>query len=182
MSNWIQVYSACIVAIHMGLLYAIPTVGVMLSFGVIRFPDLTVDGSFALGAAVSAVLICTYDQPLLAMVAAFFGGAVAGLLTGLLHVKLGINKLLCGILVMMILYTITLRIMARSNLPLNDHETMFTKVEQSYPPDLWLAIFLAASITFICILVAILMRTQFGLFFRAAGERPELVVGLGKKM
>ncbi|MDD9207993.1 ABC transporter permease, partial [Georgenia sp. 10Sc9-8] len=107
-----------IVAVELGLIYAIMALGVYLTFRILNFPDLTVDGSFTTGAATAAVLITTGTPPWLATLAAVGAGLVAGLITGLLHTKGNINPLLAGILTQIGLYSINLRIMSGANVPL----------------------------------------------------------------
>ena len=107
-----------ITAVELGLIYAIMALGVYLTFRILDFPDLTVDGSFTTGAAVASVGIVNGMNPWLATVLAFFAGMVAGVITGLLHTKGKIDGLLAGILTMIALYSVNLRIMGKANTPL----------------------------------------------------------------
>ncbi|RPJ08937.1 MAG: ABC transporter permease, partial [Deltaproteobacteria bacterium] len=107
-----------IVSLLQGFEYALVTLGVMLSFRVIRFPDLTIEGSFPLGGAITASMIAAGFRPIFGVGASFVAGFAAGALTGVLNTKFKISKLLSGLLVMTILFTINLRIMGRSNIPL----------------------------------------------------------------
>ena len=104
--------------IEQSFIFAIMVLGVYISYKVLDFPDMTVDGSFPLGAAVSAALIIKGVNPLLALVVAMLAGAIAGLITGMIHVKLKVTNLLAGIIVMTGLYSVNLRIMGKSNIPL----------------------------------------------------------------
>ncbi|MBO1913289.1 hypothetical protein J4G37_51825, partial [Microvirga sp. 3-52] len=121
-----------------GIIYAIMALGVYLSFRVLDFPDLTVDGSFVTGAAVAATMILFGYDPMLATAAALLIGFLAGCVTGLLHTKGKINPLLSGILMMIALYSINLRIMgttstssvSRSNIPLLNESTLFSKFHE----------------------------------------------------
>ena len=113
-------------AVELGLIYAVVALGVYLTFRILDFPDLTVDGSFTTGAATAAVLITGGTPVPLAMLAAFVAGALAGLVTGLLHTKGRIDGLLAGILTMIALYSINLRIMGKANIPLLGQDTLFT--------------------------------------------------------
>ena len=106
-----------ITALDLGLIYGLMALGVYLTFRVLDFPDLTVDGSFTTGAAVAAGLILAGQPPLLGTVLGAVAGALAGLVTGLLHTKGRINPLLAGILTQIALYSINLRIMARPTCP-----------------------------------------------------------------
>jgi putative ABC transport system permease protein len=121
-------YNAIFGSFEAGAIYAIMALGVYLSFRILDFPDMTVDGSFVTGAAVAAVLIVGGTNPFLATGAAIIVGFIAGCVTGLLHTKGKINPLLAGILMMIALYSINLRIMGKSNVPLLQEETVVTKL------------------------------------------------------
>lgn len=112
-----------------GLILSLLALGVFVSFRVFRFPDITTDGSITLGAATAAVLLAAGVPPLAATLAGFAAGAAAGAVTGILHTRFGINGLLSGILVMTALYSINLRVMGRSNLPLHGAETLMAHGE-----------------------------------------------------
>ena len=112
-------------AIETGLLYGFLSLGVYLSFRVLKFPDLTVDGSFPLGAAVVATLITQGVNPWIATAVAMVAGALAGLCTAILSVRFNILNLLASILTMIALYSINLRIMGRPNVPLLNQPTLF---------------------------------------------------------
>ncbi|TCK97776.1 putative ABC transport system permease protein [Natranaerovirga hydrolytica] len=164
-------------SIELGLLYAIMAVGIYITFRILNLPDLTVDGSFSLGMAISAV-ITVAGHPYLGLIVAMIFGAIAGCTTGLLQTKLNIHPILSGILVMTGLYTVNLAIMGgRSNLSVVGSETVFTKIRSSILNangfgDTFLAIF-------ICILVitilALVFKTKFGLAIRATGDNEEMV-------
>ena len=113
-----------------GLVFGFVAIGVYLTFRVLGFPDLTVDGSFTLGAAVAAVLIANGVNPFLATVAALGAGLCAGLATSLLNTKLRIPALLAGILVMVALYSINLRVMRGANVSLLRQVTIFALTSQ----------------------------------------------------
>lgn len=104
-------------ALEIGLIFSLVALGVYISFRLLRFPDLTVDGSFPLGGAVCATLIASGTDPFVATIAATFAGAAAGLVTGWLNVKLKIMDLLASILMMIALYSVNLRIMGKPNMP-----------------------------------------------------------------
>jgi putative ABC transport system permease protein len=101
-----------------GLIYGIMALGVYITYRILDFPDLTVDGSFPLGGAVTASLLLKGFNPIAVLPLAFLAGCVAGIVTGLIHVKLGVRNLIAGIIVMTALYTVNLRIAGRSNLPI----------------------------------------------------------------
>lgn len=121
-------FNAIFGSFEAGAIYALMALGVYLSFRILDFPDMTVDGSFVTGAAVAAVLIVGGTNPFLATGIAIIIGFIAGCITGLLHTKGKINPLLAGILMMIALYSINLRIMGKSNVPLLQEETVITKL------------------------------------------------------
>ena len=120
-------------ALVLGLAFATLAWGVYIASRVLRFPDITPDGSFPLGAAVAATLIFSGVGPLPATVAAFFAGMVAGWVTGVLHTRLRVNELLAGILVMTALYSVNLHVMGRSNISLLDRATLATRLHALVP-------------------------------------------------
>ena len=163
--NLIQFYGA----LELGLIYSIVSVGVYLTFKVIDFPDLTVDGSFPLGASVSAVLIIQNYDPYLAIVAAFIAGGFAGFITGLLNVKGKIMELLAGILTMSALYSINLRIMKQPNLAILDQNTIFNNPNISnLQDDYGIYLLLAIVLIFISVITYIL-DSEVGLAMRSSG-------------
>jgi len=107
-------------ALTVGLILSLLALGVFITFRVFSFPDITVDGSFTLGACVAAVLVVKGCEPMLATAAGALAGMIAGATTGVLHTKFKINGLLAGILVMTALYTVNLRVMGKANQPLSD--------------------------------------------------------------
>ena len=111
--------------LEQGLIYAIMALGIYITYKILDFPDLTVDGSFPMGAAIAAVLISKDFNPVLTLPICFLAGAVVGTLTGLIHVKLKVRDLLSGIIMMTALYTVNLRIAGRANLPIYNKVTIF---------------------------------------------------------
>ena len=111
--------------LEQGMIYAIMALGVYITYKILDFPDLTVDGSFPLGAAITAVMISRDVNPLLTLPVCFLAGAFVGTLTGLIHVKLKVRDLLSGIIMMTALYTVNLRIAGRANLPIYNKTTIF---------------------------------------------------------
>src|SRR5690554_2991624 len=109
-----------------GLIFGIMVLGVYITYKLLDFPDLSVDGTFPLGACITASAMVSGVNPWIATILAFIGGAMAGAITGFLHVKLKITNLLSGILVMTGVYSINLRIMGRANVALFDQDTVFT--------------------------------------------------------
>ena len=116
-------------AVSLGLLWAIMTTGVFLTYRVLDYADLSVEGSIVMGAAIVAKLITSGVNPIIATVCAFAGGLAAGVVTGLLNTKLKIPSLLAGILTMIALYSVNIRIMGKANITLLKSETVFTMVE-----------------------------------------------------
>ncbi|HIY87018.1 MAG TPA: ABC transporter permease [Candidatus Yaniella excrementavium] len=169
------------VTIELGLIYAIMALGVYLTFRILNFPDLTVDQSFTTGAATSAILIANYDaNPLLALGAAFIAGALAGIITGLLHAKGGINPLLAGILTMLALYSINLRIMGdRANVPLLGTDTIYTWFSSAGITGWTLILVLAVIVLIVKLLLDWFLGTDMGLGLQATGDNEEMVRSFG---
>ena len=115
-------------AVSLGLLWAIMTLGVFLTYRILDYADLTVEGSITMGAAIAARLIYDGVDPVLATAAAIAGGMAAGWVTGVLHTKLKIPGLLSGILSMIALYSINIRIMGKANVTLLKSDTVFTGI------------------------------------------------------
>ncbi|MBP2112330.1 ABC transporter permease [Paenibacillus silagei] len=164
-------YNSLIGALEMGLLYAFMALGVYITFRILDFPDLTVDGSFTTGGAIAAVMISSGYSPLLATLCAMLGGMAAGMCTGLLHTKGKINGLLSGILMMIALYSINLRILDKPNVSLMGEDTLFSSMNP------------LLVMPFIVVLVKILMdlflRTDLGLALRATGDNSRMIRSFG---
>jgi putative tryptophan/tyrosine transport system permease protein len=167
-------------AVEIGLVFGLVALGVFLSFRVLQFPDLTVDGSFPLGAAVAATLIVTGWNPFLATALAALAGALAGLVTAWLNVRLKILHLLASILTMIALYSINLRIMGRPNVALLGDETVLTPLEALPVRSYWLApiLFLIVAIA-AKLLLDRFLASELGLAIRATGANPRLSRALG---
>src|SRR6056297_2265710 len=117
-----------------GLIYGIMTMGVFVTFRILDFPDLTVDGSFPLGAAIMASMLVNGSNPLFALILAFAGGTIAGAITALIHNKLKVPNLLAGILTMTMLYSVNIRILGdRANVALIRIETILSRVHGLFP-------------------------------------------------
>ena len=172
--------------LEQGSLYGILSMGVLLTYKVIGVSDLSVDGTFPLGAVVSAVIIVNGGSPWLALLASLIAGLIAGSVTGLLHVKLKISSLLSGILVMTGLYSINLMIAGgRSNLPLLNEKTLFdtTWLETVNVPSNLLPYYRLVVLFVVVILVKILvdwiLSTKLGYLLKVTGDNESLVTGLG---
>jgi len=164
------------------LSYVLIAIGVFITFRVLFFPDLTVDGSFVTGGSIAAVLIEMGYSPFLATLAAFVGGLGCGFLTGLLNTKLRISALLSGILMMVGLYSINLLIMGRPNIPLLRLDTIFDNVASllGTTANTYLIIGVLAAVTLIfIILLNWFLRTEIGLALRATGDNEQMVRSLG---
>jgi putative ABC transport system permease protein len=168
-------FSLWIGAYDQGLAYAGLALGTYLTLRVLNFPDLTVDGSFALGGGTAAVLITQGVPVPLALALAFAFGCLAGLATGLIHTKLGVNDLFAGILTTTGLYSITLRLMGRSNIPLTDTPRGIDHLPDLAPgfDDEW-AIAFTLVVLGLVLLGSLLMSTDFGLALRALGNNPTM--------
>ncbi|MFJ7826321.1 ABC transporter permease [Psychrobacillus sp. NPDC096623] len=197
-------FSAIFGSVEQGFIYAIMALGVYLTFRVLDFPDLTVDGSFVTGAGTAAAMIVLGYHPAIATVVAILAGFLAGCMTGLLHTKGKINPLLSGILMMIALYSINLRIMGftvensvgRPNIPLMNSETLFSQfygwwgslgidegingflssLGVQYVPKTW------GTVVIVAILIIIIkmvfdwfLKTEIGLAIRATGDNKKMI-------
>lgn len=171
--------------LEQGLIFGIMALGVYITYKILDFPDLTVDGSFPLGAAVAAVLVTKGVNPYLTLLASFACGVLAGICTGLIHVKLKVRDLLSGIIMMTALYTINLKIAGKANLPLFTKETIFDNsflksfVPESFKPYQTLVIIFIITIIAKYLLDAYL-KTRSGYLLRAVGDNDTLVTCLAK--
>jgi putative ABC transport system permease protein len=168
------------ISLEQGLAYSLVALGIVISFRILSFPDLTVDGSFPLGAAVVARLMVEGVPPAYCILAAILAGFVAGCCTGILYTKLKINSLLAGILIMTILYSVNLRIMGRSNIQLLTVNTLLTPLENldvnRFIPIV--AFFFVVSFG-IKILTDLFFHTQLGFAMRATGDNEQMIRSLG---
>jgi len=168
-------------AVEQGLIYGLMALGVYISFRVLAFPDLSVDGTFPLGAAVAAALIIGGWDPFLASLVALGAGAAAGAFTGILATKFRIQGLLAGVLTMIMLYSLNLRIMGRPNLPLLGRPSALTATVQALhlaPP--WGLVLVAAILAFgFKILLDLFFHTELGTAMRATGDNPDMVRAFG---
>jgi len=167
-------------AIEVGLLFALVALGVYLSFRVLQFPDLTVDGSFPLGAAVCASMIVAGIDPYSATLAAGVAGAGAGLVTAWLNVKLKILHLLASILTMIALYSVNLRIMGRPNVALLGETTVFTPLEAFDVPS-YISFPIALVVLVVVVKLALdwFLNSEIGLAMRATGVNPRMARAQG---
>lgn len=167
-------------AVELGLVYALVGLGVFLAFRVLDFPDLTVDGSFPLGAGTAAVSILAGINPWLATLIAAFAGACAGLVTATLNQRFKILHLLASILTMIALFSVNLRVMGRPNVAILNQETMLTPFYGHGLRDyLVRPIFLAVLIAVAVVLLARFLTSDFGLAMRATGANPKMARAQG---
>ena len=167
-----------------GLIYGIMVLGVFITFRVLDFPDLTVDGSFPLGAALMVQCILLGTNIWLALLAAFIGGVLAGVTTALIHNHLKVPNLLAGILTMTMLYSINIRILGnRANVPVLKQETILSKVAELFngtiPDEYVLLIFFVIVVGIIKILVDLFFRTDLGMTLGAMGNNEQMVISQG---
>ncbi len=169
-----------------GFIYGVVVLGILISYRILNIPDLTVDGSFPLGAAVSAVLLSRGVNPWLALLAAMAAGMLAGLTTGLLNVKLKISYLLSGIVVMTMLYSINLVIVGRSNLALFEINTVFNSGPALWIPELIggyrLRTFIVSLVLVILakLFIDFYLRTRSGLLLRSVGSNRQVAVSVAR--
>ena len=167
-----------------GLIYGIMVLGVFITFRVLDFPDLTVDGSFPLGAALMVQCILLGTNIWLALLVAFIGGVLAGVTTALIHNHLKVPNLLAGILTMTMLYSINIRILGnRANVPVLKQETILSKVSElfsgSLPDEYVMLIFFVIVVGIIKILVDLFFRTDLGMTMGAMGNNEQMVISQG---
>jgi len=184
-------------SLTIGLILSLLALGVFISFRIFNFPDITADGSITLGAAVAASMIVAGYSPLLATVCSFVAGFIAGTITGILHTKFKINSLLSGILVMTALYSVNLRVMGKSNIPLLSQKTLITSFESfsqyifsntdiiniagwSVPAkDLSVLILTAIIIIVFAVILYVFLKTNLGTAMRATGNNAQMIRALG---
>lgn len=170
--------------LEQGLIYGILALGLLITYRILDFPDLTVDSSFPLGAAVSAVLTVNGVNPVLTLVCAAAAGALAGLVTGIIHVKCKVRDLLSGIITMTGLYSINLRIAGKANVPLFGGDTLF-KNDFTKAMPAWIKPYSTILIILVIVLIAKLLldwflNTKAGYLLRAAGDNAAVVTTLAK--
>ena len=177
--------SLIITTMEQGLIYGILALGVYITYKILDFPDLTVDGSFPLGGAVGAALITKGMSPFLALLLAFLAGALAGMLTGLIHVKGKVRDLLAGIIMMTALWTVNLRIAGTANVPLFSQKTIFKNnlIDRMFPGTL--KNYATLALIFVIavgakLLLDLYFGTKSGFLLRAAGDNDKLVTSLAK--
>lgn len=167
-------------AVELGLIYGVMALGVYLTFRVLNFPDLTVDGSFTTGAATAATGILAGWNPVWATLAGFGTGFLAGVITGLLHTKGRIDGLLAGILTMIALWSVNLRIMGSANVPLLRQDHIFTPLRDWGLLGTWAGVgVLALAVCLLGLVVVWFLTTNLGLSIRATGDNGPMISSFG---
>lgn len=171
--------------VEQGLIYGLLALGIYITYKILDFPDLTVDGSFPLGAAVTAILIKNGMNPYLTLPISFLAGAVAGMCTGLIHVKFKVRDLLSGVIVMTGLYTINMLVAGTNNLPIFSCETIFKnnwldKIFGGEIPDYSKLLIILIVVLLAKLLLDFFLNTQAGYLLRAVGDNDILVTSLAK--
>ncbi len=168
-----SVYAAAIIA---GLCYSLMALGIFISMKIFRIPDITTDGSFTLGAAVTAILLPEGISAFAAIPFVIIAGAAAGAITGIIHTRLKIDALLSGILVMTALYSVNLSIMQRSNIPMLDVHSVFNFIDNQSMLE-WLMS--AAFALLFAGLIGYILKTDFGIAMRATGDSESMSKAMG---
>jgi len=166
-------------ALQMALCLGPMAMGIFITMKVFNIPDITTDGSYTLGAVVTAVLL-TADVPIwIVLPVSMLCGALAGTITGFIHTKLGIDALLSGILVMTALYSVNLIILGRSNIPLINTDSIFDLLSLPFSDSLTALIIASLFVFFLLTFIIFLLRTDFGIAMRATGNNPVMTRALG---
>ncbi|MDU6914279.1 MAG: ABC transporter permease, partial [Veillonella sp.] len=164
-----------------GLLWSLLAVGVFITFRVLDVADLTVEGTFPMGAAISAILITSGMNPILSILLAGVGGMIAGAVTGWIHTKLKIPALLAGILTMIALYSVNLHIMGKANVSLLRMDTIYTILGGFFhTPNMWSAAIVGIIVAVVvCLLLFWFFGTEIGTALRATGVNPQMIRAQG---
>jgi putative ABC transport system permease protein len=165
-------------ALLLGLAYSATALGIFLSLRIFRIPDITTDGSFTFGGAVTAVLLAQLNlNPYLVLPAVALAGALTGMATGLIHTRLNIHPLLAGIIVMTGMYSISLGTMGRSNIPLITSGNVFKTLPFTESANLWLVLTFFSFL--LLILLGVVLKTDFGIAMRATGDNEQMAIASG---
>lgn len=167
-----------------GMIYAIMALGMYITYKILDFPDMTVDGSFPLGASLSAVLISQGMNPYLTLLLSFAAGLMAGTITGLIHVKLKVRDILASIIMMTALYSVNLRIAGKANLPIYNYDNIYNNSLTNHLLDGALSPY--KNLIIIAIIVVIVkcvldwyLKTKSGYLLKAVGDNETLVTSMG---
>lgn len=168
-----------ITALLQGLCFSGIALGIYISMKIFNIPDITTDGSYTLGASVTAVMFTGHLPGYVILPVVIMAGAISGALTGFIHTKLKINALLAGILVMTALYSVNLTIMGRSNLPLINIPTLFDMIRMIADPNQNSLIIILVFVMIITLIIGYLLKTDFGIAMRATGNSETMIKALG---
>ena len=166
-------------AILQGLCFSGIALGIYISMKIFNIPDITTDGSYTLGAVVTAIMISHQQPAYIILPAVIVAGAIAGAITGFIHTKLKVNALLAGILVMTALYSVNLTLMGTSNLPLNSLPTIFSLVNFTADTNHNTFFILLIFVAIITLIIGYLLKTDFGIAMRATGNSESMIRSLG---
>ena len=166
-------------AILQGFCFSGVALGIYISMKIFNIPDITTDGSYTLGGAVTAVLLLHHTSALFALPIVIIAGALSGALTGLIHTKLKINALLAGILVMYSLYSVNLTLMGRSNLPLINISSLFSVINITNNSNLNSFLVLSIFLIIVTLIIGFLLKTDFGIAMRATGYSETMIRSMG---
>jgi putative ABC transport system permease protein len=162
-----------------GLCFSALALGIYISMKIFNIPDITTDGSYTLGGAVTGIMLTHHQSTWVILLVVIVAGALAGALTGLIHTKLKINALLAGILVMTGLYSINLIVLGRSNLPVSDFPSLFNGFHLITDPNQNTLIIISIFVIVITFLIGYLLKTDFGIAMRATGNSESMIRALG---
>lgn len=167
-----------------GLIYAIMALGMYITYKILDFPDMTVDGSFPLGAALSAVLISNGVNPYLTLLLSFGAGLIAGAITGFIHVKLKVRDILASIIMMTALYSVNLRIAGRANLPIYNFDNIYSnsvtdKVFAGALAPFENVIVIAIIVLIVKLVLDWYLKTKSGYLLKAVGDNETIVTSMG---
>jgi putative ABC transport system permease protein len=165
-------------ALLQGLCFSGIALGIYISMKIFNIPDITTDGSYTLGGAVTAIMLIHHLPVYLILPVVILAGGIAGAVTGIIHTKLKVNPLLAGILVMTALYSVNLTLMGRSDLPINT-SSLFNLINISTNPNQNTFLILGVFVVIITLLIGYLLKTDFGLAMRATGNSESMIRALG---
>jgi len=166
-------------AVIQGLGFSALALGIFISLKIFNIPDITTDGSYTLGGAVTAVMLVSGYSPMTTLPVALLAGMAAGIATGMIHTTLKVHPLLSGILVMTALYSVNLGIMGRSNLPLINTDNLFTSLELASNPFTNQLLIMTVVILIVALFLGWLLHTDFGIAMRATGNSEQMVRAAG---
>jgi putative ABC transport system permease protein len=166
-------------ALLQGLCFSAIALGIYISMKIFNIPDITTDGSYTLGGAVTGIMLTHHQSTWVILPVVIVAGALAGALTGLIHTKLKINALLAGILVMTGLYSVNLIVLGRSNLPVGDLPSLFNGFHLIADPNQNTLIIISIFVIVITFLIGYLLKTDFGIAMRATGNSESMIRALG---